>query len=95
MIDKINVVDFEKGNLGKYVAVTDEGFAFNITKDEYKKLLDQAMVKEPLQLEREIAYIYTRSEKCFAKYKEGEVEISRKKYDKLYEEITEYSVPLN
>ena len=95
MIDKINVVDFAKGNFGKYVAVTDEGFTFNITKDEYKKLLGQEIVQEPLKIEREVTCIYTRNKKCFAKYAEGEIEISRKKYDKLYEELNEYSVPFN
>ena len=90
MIEKIKIMDYTKGFFeDTRIALTKEGFSLILTKKEYQQLLKQEMLNKPLELEREIASISIRNHRYYVQYVEGEVAISKAKYDKLYEALTE------
>ena len=90
MIEKIEIMDYTKGFFeDTRIALTKEGFTLTLTEKEYQHLLKQEILNRPLEIEREIASISIRNNRYYVQYVEGEVEITKRKYNQIYEALSE------
>ena len=90
MIEKIKIMDYTKGFFeDTRIALTKEGFTLTLTKKEYQDLLVKEIFHKPLELEREVASISIRNNRYYVQYVEGEVAITKSKYNELYEALSE------
>lgn len=90
MIEKIKIMDYTKGFFeDTRIALTKEGFTLTLTKKEYQDLLVKEIFHKPLELEREVASISIRNNRYYVQYVEDEVEITKKKYNQIYEALSE------
>ena len=90
MIEKIKIMDYTKGFFeDTRIALTKEGFTLTLTEKEYQHLLKQEILNRPLEIEREIASISIRNNRYYVQYVEGEVAITKSKYNELYEALSE------
>ena len=90
MIEKIKIMDYTKGFFeDTRIALTKEGFTLTLTEKEYQHLLKQEILNRPLEIEREVVSISIRNNRYYVQYVEGEVAITKSKYNELYEALSE------